>query len=140
MSQGGETFFTVVGCMDGRCQEVVSKFGHELFGGKYPDTITGPGIVGTLFENPTPKFLEDLKNKLLISIEKHHSQGIIVDGHAECAGDPVDDTTHKEHVKKAVAIINDLINNEVPVAGVFVKRNSQNEWEIEEVVKPTVKA
>ena len=122
MSQVGESFFTVVGCMDGRVQGVMEKYGKNSFGAKYPDTITEPGIVGIISKGVSKDFANNLKKKILISLEKHHSVGIIVNGHAECAGNPVDDDVHKEDVKKSVEFIKKLVVNKVPVIGVFVER------------------
>jgi len=137
MSQTGETFFTVVGCMDGRCQIVVADYGKKTFGAIFPDTITEPGIVGMLSGNPSHEFLENLKKKIHISLEKHHSQGIVVDGHAECAGNPVDDQTHKDNVKKSVEVIKSMVDNSIPVTGVFAARND-NTWEVSEIVPAKV--
>ncbi len=135
MSQVGETFFTVIGCMDGRCQEVLAKYGREKFGAVYPDTITEAGIVGLLANNPSQEFLDDLKSKIQISLQKHHSKGILVHGHAECAGDPVDDATHKDHIRTAVEVIKTLAGADVLVEGVFVRRNpaDSTQWEVEQV-------
>ncbi len=132
MSQAGETFFTVIGCMDGRCQDVVSEFGRQIFGAKYSDTITEPGIVGLLTNNPSKELLAGLKQKIMISIEKHHSQGIIIDGHADCAGDPVDDQLQKKQIKQSISLIRQLINTPIPVKGVFLKRTDSG-WISEEV-------
>lgn len=131
-SDGGQAFFTVVGCMDGRVQNVMAKFGASKFGAKYPDTITEAGIVGLIAHNPTRVFLDQLKFKLLVSIDKHHSKGILVDGHAECAGNPVSDAQHMEDIKKSVEVVKGLIENKIPVVGVFVKR-SGNSWEVGEI-------
>lgn len=135
MSQAGETFFTVLGCMDGRCQDVVSQFGREKFNAEYADTITEPGLVGMLANKPKKTFLASLKKKLDISITKHLSKGIIVDGHAECAGDSVDDETHREHVRAAVELIKSMVSPSIPVYGVFVHREKAhpNHWEVEQL-------
>ncbi len=137
MVQIGEIFFTVIGCMDGRCQEVVATFGRDKFNARYADTITEPGIVGTLANNPSSEFLGSVKKKLLISLEKHHSQGIIVDGHSECAGDPVNDDTHMKHVTKAVEVIKSLVGTKVPIIGVFIHREQAHPdtWEVKEIFK-----
>jgi len=131
----GETFFTTIGCMDGRCQEAVDSYGRERFGAEYPDTITEAGLVGILANHPTDEFLANLKAKVLISLEKHHSQGIVVDGHAECAGNPVDDVTHQDNVRHAVKVISEMIENKVPVVGVYVCRcpEDQAKWEVNQV-------
>jgi|SRR3989344_6376126 len=132
MPQEGEMFFTVVGCMDGRIQEVMARFGREKFGAEYPDTITEAGIVGMIADNPDSKFVENLKFKLLVSIEKHHSKGIVVDGHKECAGNPVSDEKHREDIRKSVELIRILIDSKVPVTGAFVIREG-NVWKAEEI-------
>lgn len=138
----GETFFTTIGCMDGRCQEVVDRYGRDHFNALYPDTITEAGIVGILAHEPTPDFLDHLRTKILISLEKHHSKGIVVDGHAECAGNPVDDATHQENVRKAVAIIADMVDHKVPVVGVYIHRSQidQSKWEASEVSTHSIAA
>lgn len=132
MSGTSDTFFTVVGCMDGRVQDVVGEFGEKKFKAKYPDTITDAGIVARISKNPEHKYFSDLQKKLYVSIEKHHSKGVVVDGHQECAGNPVDDQMHKVDIMNAVEFVKVLINNQVPVVGVFVKRNGQA-WKAEEL-------
>lgn len=132
MSQDGETFFTIVGCMDGRVQGASLEFGQHTFHTTYADTITEAGIVGQIAKGADQKFLSNLKTKLLISIEKHHSNGVVVNGHAECAGNPVSDVQHKEDIKKSVEIIEELIGNKVPVDGVYVVRNGEN-WEAKSI-------
>lgn len=135
MSQQGETFFTVLGCMDGRCQKVVADYGKQQFGTQYGDTITEAGLVGLLANNPSPQLLESLKKKIMISLEKHGSKGIVIDGHAECAGNPVDDEKHKDDIRSSIQFIKSLTNSSVPVVGVFVKRSVSegSAWEVEEV-------
>ncbi len=100
MSNVGDTFFTSVGCMDGRVQAPVAQLGRDKFGAKYPDTITEAGIVRAIANNPKLEFIKNLKFKLSVSIEKHHSKGIIVSGHEECAGNPVSEEQHKQDIKK----------------------------------------
>jgi len=134
MSKADETFFTTVGCMDGRVQEVVAEFGRRRFGTQYPDTITEAGLVGKLTKDSLDQALIDsIKNKLDISLEKHHSKGIIVHGHQECAGNPVADERQRDDIRKSVYKIKSLVSSSVPVIGVFVKRSQKDPqiWETE---------
>ena len=135
MSDKYETFFTTVGCMDGRAQGIVAGFGRKKFGAKFADTITEAGLVGQLANNPKHYLLNSISQKLSISLEKHHSKGIIVHGHQECAGNPVGDEKHKEDIKKSVEVIQSLVNSSIQVVGVFIKRsqNDPNIWEVEEI-------
>lgn len=138
MSKIDETFFTIVGCMDGRVQEPVAEFGRKKFGAKYPDTITEAGLVGKLSQEKVDSdLLESIRFKIVdVSIGKHHSKGIVVHGHQECAAsDAVDDQRHKEDIRKSAHLIQSLINSSVPVVRAFVKRslNDPQNWEVEEI-------
>lgn len=129
-----ETFFTSVGCMDGRVQEVIAKFGEEKFHTHYPDTVTEAGLVGKLCQKEK-ELLEAIKFKVChVSIGKHQAKGVIVHGHAECAGNPVTDKQHIKDIKKSVAVIKSIAGD-IPVVGVFVHRDSSNpaHWIAEEV-------
>ena len=125
MSQADETFFTSVGCMDGRMQEPVLGFGRKQFKAKYPDTITEAGLVGALSKQSINKNLfSSLKRKIFISLERHHSKGIVVHGHEDCAGNPVEDKKHKKDILKAAELIQSLTPKDTPVVPVFVKRRN----------------
>ncbi len=133
MSQVGETFFTSIGCMDGRVQDPIRNFGQKLFGAQYPDTITEAGLVGLLGKESVDELLlQSIKKKILISVEKHHSEGIIVHGHQECAGNPVEDEQHKKDVLKTTKTLDELIQKNIQIIPVFIKRNG-NEWTVEEL-------
>ncbi len=130
MSDVSETFFTSIGCMDGRVQEPVAQFGRKKFDAKYPDTITEAGLVGILSKlEVEDKVFESIKYKsAVVSVGKHHSKGIIVHGHQECAGNPVDDETQKKEILASAEFIKKLIPN-IPVIPVFVVRG-ENGWEV----------
>jgi carbonic anhydrase len=131
MSDLGETFFTAIGCMDGRVQAPIARYGQNKFQVQYPDTITEAGLVGLLSNNPTLELLEGVKKKVLISVEKHHSKGIVVHGHQECAGNPVDDSVHKQNTLKACELIRSMVPT-LKVKPVFVIRSGQD-WVVEEL-------
>lgn len=135
MSRQNETFFTSIGCMDGRVQEPILKLGQKKFGVQYADAITEAGLVGLLAKKTKKSLLNSIKKKILISIEKHHSKHVVVSGHQDCAGNPVDDEKHKDDIRKSVKVIQSLIKSPVSVTGVFVKRfsNDPTIWEVEEL-------
>ncbi len=133
MSQIGETFFTTLGCMDGRVQAPVTKFGQDRFHASYPDTITEAGLVGVLSkEDASSDLMDSIKRKLLISLEKHKSSGILVHGHQMCAGNPVDDKTHRRDVLEAVERVKRMVPENTKVLGLFVIRKD-NSWVSEEL-------
>lgn len=133
MSQTGETFFTSIGCMDGRSECAVAKWGRKKFGVRFADAITEAGLVGLLAKDNISQYLLDsLKKKVLISIEKHHSKDVVVSGHEDCAGNPVDDIMHKKDVLKAARIIKELIRKDIQTIPVFVEREN-NTWIVKEL-------
>lgn len=139
MSQESEAFFTIIGCMDGRCQEAVSLFGQDHFGAMYPDAITEAGLVGSLAkENVDQQLLSSLKKKIDISLKHHHSKGILVFGHQECAAsDTVDDTEHKQDVLAAATVIRTLVDDPlIVIIPLFVVRSPDSDlsdWTAEEI-------
>ncbi len=112
-------------------QTPVSEYGKKKFGVLFADTVTEAGLVGLLANNPSPELLESIKKKILISIEKHHSKGILVHGHEECAGNPVEDNIHKENVLKAAVVLGSMVSGVEIVPLFVVKKNGL--WVAEEI-------
>lgn len=134
MSQQGETFFTSIGCMDGRSECTVAKWGRKKFDVKFADTITEAGLVGLLSKSNTDRYLlESLKKKIFISIEKHHSKQVVVSGHQDCAGNPVEDEKHRQDTLKAAAIIKSFVPTNIEIIPVFVKRDLKQGWMVEKL-------
>ncbi len=133
MKDNHGTFFTSIGCMDGRVQKVVSDFGNQKFHAEFPDTITEAGLVGKLARSKTGDALyESIKQKVLISLEKHKSRGIVVHGHGECAGNPVEEAIHKADIKKSKEMVRKMIKDKIPVLSVYVTVNPKPQ--IQEVI------
>ncbi len=99
------TFATVLTCMDGRVQRPVGDYLVRRFGVDCVDTITEAGIVRFLADAPDAPETVSAQEKVHISTEKHGSSQIAVVGHAECAGNPVDDETHLGQVRRAAAFL-----------------------------------
>jgi len=132
MSREGETYATAVGCMDGKVVIPVTNYAREKFGVRFVDFPDYAGAVGELAKDlPNPEAEALLKREIQISLDKHNSQGIVVHGHAECAGNPVDDEQHKKDVIKAAQRIREMEPG-VPVVPVFVER-AEPEWVISEL-------
>lgn len=123
MHDAQETFFTSIGCMDGRVQEPIAEYGLQNFDAIYPDTITDAGLVAQLSNSKSgDDYYEEIKKKLLISVEKHKSLGILVHGHQQCAGNPVDDSQHKKDILGASEKVKEMLKNRVVmVLPIYVK-------------------
>lgn len=88
--------------MDGRVQSAVSDWIKQNYPIDYVDTITAPGADRRVAEQTD---LAPIIEMARISIQKHNSRLIVVSGHYDCAGNPVSDAEHKDHIKKATNVI-----------------------------------
>ena len=118
-------FGTALNCMDGRIQLPIFHWLQDNFGINYVDTITEPGI-DKLFFNSLK--VHELKFKVLISVNMHKSNVVLVSAHHDCAGNPVSKSEHVNQIKKAVAVIKSW-NLPVTVIGVWVN----DDWQVEKL-------
>lgn len=126
MSAENKTFATAVGCMDGRGQTPIAEFAKDRWGVDYVDTITDAGIVKHIAHTHNNEYLANIGTKIIdVSVGKHHSKGIVVWGHSECAGHPVEDEHQKSDVIKAAQRIRDMECG-VEVVPVFVRYEDPN--------------
>lgn len=89
--EGNESFGTAFNCMDGRTQDCVNELVKKELGVLFVDEITEPGIVKYLAgSNDLEPTVEWLKKKADISVNHHHSKGIAIVAHANCAGNPIE--------------------------------------------------
>lgn len=116
-------FATSVSCIDGRIQTPISTWIKDNHSVDYVDTITEPGLDKRIFE--FPEIAEEIRKKVTISIKAHKSELVVVSGHADCAGNPVSDEEHKQHIAKGVEVVKSW-NLGVDVRGVWV----DNDWKI----------
>jgi hypothetical protein len=128
MSTG--TFATAINCMDGRTQAAVAQLIKKMFGVDYVDTITEPGPDKILAENTNQAIIENIKYRVGISVNKHHSKVIAIVAHHDCAGNPVSKEEHLEHLRQAKKIVEGFGFN-VEVIWVWVGPD----WETAEEVK-----
>lgn len=117
-----QNFVTAINCIDGRVQEPLICFIKKEFSAKYVDLVTEPGPDRILSKNKQQTIVKSIKNRVLISIEKHNSKTLIIAGHHDCAGNPIADDEHFRQIKKAVQNV-DKWNLGISVYGVWIDRN-----------------
>ena len=123
------TFATALNCMDGRAQEVVVNLVKKKTKVDFVDMITEPGVDKILSLGKNKKLVDWIKNKINISVEKHGSRFIAIVGHYDCAGNPVDEKTHKKQIKKAVEKISNWYKGKkVEVAGLWLDEKFRGNW------------
>lgn len=122
MSHQGQTFFTYLGCMDGRTKDAAVDFGRKKFSVMYADTITEAGIDKLLANiGEGSEIYNSIKNKIEISLDKHGSLGIIIEGHQDCAGNPVEKDKHLNDIKLSVEKVKSMFSNrELKIIGIFI--------------------
>jgi len=102
MSHG--KFGTAINCMDGRAQLPVIKWMKSKYALDFIDMITEPGPDKMLSQG-TPAQVKSIKSRVLISVNAHGSETILVAGHHDCAGNPVPKEEHIRQVKKCVKVL-----------------------------------
>ena len=122
------SFCTVINCMDGRTQLPVIKYLQQRFGVDYVDSITEPGPNKILAEQTDSHLLDSIFQRLQISLEKHHSVGLAVVGHADCAGNPVAEQEQEAHTRRAVEYLKGKYEN-LEIIGLWVDAN----WNVVEI-------
>lgn len=118
-------FATSITCMDGRIQIPLISWIKENYDVDFVDTVTEPGVDKIVFENSN---LDSIKFKVEISLNKHKSNLIFLSGHYDCAGNPVSNEEHLNHIKKGIDIINSW-TYDVSVVGLWVDEN----WQVQRV-------
>ncbi|MCG8339179.1 MAG: hypothetical protein MJE63_32105 [Proteobacteria bacterium] len=122
------TFCTVINCMDGRTQLPVNQHLKEKFKAEYVDTITEPGPNRILAEQTAQHKLESIFQRLEISIKKHHSVGLAIVGHHDCAGNPTTREEQEKHIRKSIDFLKGKYP-EIEVLGLWV----DDTWQVHEV-------
>lgn len=123
-------FATAINCMDGRTQIPVIDWIKERYPVDYIDTITEPGPNKILAEAKDDHTIESLKKRVEISVHKHGSNLIVIVGHHDCAGNPVDKETQLKETLTAIETV-DSWGLEVEIVGLWVDEN----WNVNEITQ-----
>jgi hypothetical protein len=108
-------FVTAINCMDGRVQLPVINWMLRNFSADYVDMITEPGPDKILAEGSAAA-QDSIKARVLISVNKHGSDTILIVSHDDCAGNPV---TRKEHEAQLQQCLTRIRSWELPVKNVL---------------------
>ena len=122
------TFCTSIHCMDGRIQEPIIHYLKMNYNVSYVDTITEPGPNKIIAEHSHEFYMESIKTRIDISIQKHGSKLIAISGHHDCAGNPTDETTQKQHILASIEYLK-IKYPHVTVIGLWIDAN----WNVTKV-------
>lgn len=98
------TFAAAINCIDGRTQHAVIAWMERNLGVQYVDLITEPGPEKLLTQG-TPDQIADVKRKVAVSVNAHHSQVVALAAHHDCAGNPVAAADHQAQVRQGAQVI-----------------------------------
>lgn len=84
--------------MDGRTQLPLDDYLRQLPNLDYVDTVTEPGPVRTLAEEPDSPTTQSTLARLDISMKKHGSRCIAIAGHHDCTGNPASERRQKDQL------------------------------------------
>ena len=98
-------FATAISCMDGRIQIPVIDYVLRKCKVDYVDMITEPGPIRVLAENLDKSTIESIKRRVAISTGKHNSVHIVIVGHDDCAGNPVEKATQLKQILESIRTV-----------------------------------
>lgn len=119
-------FGTAINCMDGRVQLPLLLWMLERYHLDYVDMITEPGPEGILVSGRADR-LNSIKSKVMVSLNAHGSDLIVVAGHHDCAGNPVTRDEHCSQVRKGLEVIRSWNLPASRIVGVWINEN----WAVE---------
>lgn len=119
-------FGTAINCMDGRVQLPVINWMMEQFHLDYIDMITEPGP-DKILSSGQGQLAESIKARVQISSKAHGSKILVMVGHDDCAGNPVEKDQHLSQVRQSVETINSWNLPFDKVIGVWINED----WKIE---------
>jgi hypothetical protein len=122
------SFCTVINCMDGRVQLPVLLYLKERFKVPYVDSVTEPGPIKWLSEDPIGAVSESIIRRVAVSTERHGSRAVAVVSHADCSGNPLGREAQLRQLESSM----DLVGSSFPavsVLGLWVDES----WNVHEV-------
>jgi hypothetical protein len=119
-------FGTAINCMDGRAQLPINNWLKQKYALDYIDTITEPGPDKMLTQGK-PEQVESIKSRVLISVNAHGSETILIAAHDDCAGNPVSKEEHIKQVKDCVIILRSWKLPVKTIIGVWINEK----WAVE---------
>jgi len=114
--------------MDGRVQIPVITYLRDRFDAEHVDIISEPGPNYLLADQPESETVDSILKRVNISVEKHHSKGIAVIGHHDCAGNPASEDEQHLHTKEAVMMLREKYPG-LEIIGLWVDEN----WKVSEI-------
>jgi hypothetical protein len=92
------------------------------------DVITEPGPNLILAQQSDHQLVDSILKRVAISVDRHHSKGIAIVGHHDCAGNPSAKDLQIAQVKESIQLLSQRHKN-IDIIGLWV----DNDWQVEEL-------
>lgn len=115
-------FGTAINCMDGRVQLPVINWMKNQYSLDYVDMVTEPGPDKMLTQGKTAQ-IESIRSRVLISVNAHGSETVLVAAHHDCAGNPVSREEHVKQLKECVRILRSWKLPVTNIVGAWINDN-----------------
>ncbi len=122
------TFVTSVHCIDGRIQQPIIRFLKDRYTAQYVDCITEVSPCRILSDERNEGAIDQILEKISISLHYHDSRVIALSGHHDCAGNPSGRAQQIEQLHKG----RHLLSVRYPEADIICLWVNQD-WHIEVV-------
>lgn len=97
----GDKFACAINCMDGRVQDAVTRYFRKRYRVKWVDQVTEPGPCRILAENRQQHLIDNIRERVRISVDCHGSEVVAIVAHHGCAGNSVRKEEQLRHLRKA---------------------------------------
>jgi carbonic anhydrase len=96
-----DSFAVAITCIDGRIQEAIRQRLRDEYGVDHLDVVTVPGADAAIATDESARAF--VRRGVDVSVRAHGSRVVILAGHTDCAGNPVDVSTHVDQVRSGTA-------------------------------------
>jgi len=124
-------FGTVINCIDGRVQYPVMDYLKKNYNVDFFDAANEAGPLRILTERTDRCWLFSLKEQISISIGDHGSRFIVIVGHHDCTGNPVERVRQEVQIDQALDYLKRAYGEGITYVGLYVN----DRWEVEEYTR-----
>jgi hypothetical protein len=122
------SYCTAINCIDGRIQLPVISYLKQRLVVEYVDIISSPGPNLLLAKGGESNAVESIFKSLQVSLDHHHSVGIAIVGHHDCAGNPSPKEEQVLHLQEAASFLRRRYREQTVIA-LWV----DEEWRVHEL-------
>ena len=121
-------YMCIIGCIEGRCIEALISHCRWVYGVRWVDFVTEPGMVKALLQEEKVGYIG---GNAVVSVKKHSSIAVGIAAHSDCGGNPENDETQKRQLIDALRVV-ESFEFLIPTVLMFV--HVERWWDKVEVV------